>query len=212
MKTEKFDEKVPVSDKVERLYEAVRTLLEEGKSVNTLTVSEITERAGIGKGTAYEYFKSKEEMIAKAILYGRNNVTRKLQERLATFAYFQDKYREIFNWMEEIYRGEGSVVIFCHIAQESMQLNSPFHEEIRKCGFNPEFVYETISSFVHEWNEKGVLDSGLPEDIQTCMLLSDFAAFWVYLNRCPEIEQKENERYKDYLYRCLMHNLTQEKY
>ena len=105
MKTEKFDEKVPVSDKVERLYEAVRTLLEEGKSVNTLTVSEITERAGIGKGTAYEYFKSKEEMIAKAILYGRNNVTRKLQERLATFADFQDKYREIFNWMEEIYRG-----------------------------------------------------------------------------------------------------------
>ena len=35
MKTEKFDEKVPVSDKVERLYEAVRTLLEEGKSLNT---------------------------------------------------------------------------------------------------------------------------------------------------------------------------------
>ena len=31
MKTEKYDEKNPVSDKVERLYEAVRLLLEEGK-------------------------------------------------------------------------------------------------------------------------------------------------------------------------------------
>ena len=100
MKTEKYDEKNPVSDKVERLYEAVRLLLEEGKSINTLTVSEITEKAGIGKGTAYEYFKSKEEMITKAILYGRDNVTRKLQERIASISDFQDKYREILNWME----------------------------------------------------------------------------------------------------------------
>lgn len=212
MKTEMYDEKNPVSDKVERLYEAVRLLLEEGKSINTLTVSEITEKAGIGKGTAYEYFKSKEEMITKAILYGRDNVTRKLQERIVSLFDFQDKYREILNWMEEIYRGEGSVVIFCHIARESMQLNSSFNEEVRKCGFNPEFVYETIRTFVHEWNEKGIFGSGLPEEIQTCVMLSNFAAFWVFLNRNPQIEKKDMDRYKDYLYRCLMQNLTEEKY
>ncbi|MGN1140260.1 MAG: TetR/AcrR family transcriptional regulator [Oliverpabstia sp.] len=212
MKTEKFVEKNPMSDKVERLYEAVRALLEEGKSVNTLTVSEITEKAGIGKGTAYEYFKSKEEMIAKAILYGRDNVTHKLQERIAAVSDFRDKYREILNWMEEIYRGEGSVVIFCQIARESMQLNSSFKEEIRKCGFNPEFVYETISNFVHEWNEKEIFGSGLPEDVQSCMVLSNFAAFWVYLNRNSKTEKEKIDRYKDYLYRCLMKNLTEEKY
>lgn len=212
MKTEMYDEKNPVSDKVERLYEAVRLLLEEGKSINTLTVSVITEKAGIGKGTAYEYFKSKEEMITKAILYGRDNVTRKLQERIASLSDFQDKYREILNWMEEIYRGEGSVVIFCHIARESMQLNSSFNEEVRKCGFNPEFVYETIRTFVHEWNEKGILGSGLSEEIQTCVMLSNFAAFWVFLNRNPQIEKKDMDRYKAYLYRCLMQNLTEEKY
>ena len=33
------------------------------------TEAEITSKAGIGKGTAYEYFSDKDEMIAKAIFY-----------------------------------------------------------------------------------------------------------------------------------------------
>ena len=50
--------------KVLALYEAVLKLLDEGADINTLKVSDMTERAGIGKGTAYDYFKSKEEIIA----------------------------------------------------------------------------------------------------------------------------------------------------
>lgn len=51
------------------VYRAVLELFEEGADLNSLTVAEITKRAGIGKGTAYEYFSDKEEMIAKALFY-----------------------------------------------------------------------------------------------------------------------------------------------
>ena len=41
--------------KEKAIYQAVIELFEEGADINNLTVAEITARAGIGKGTAYEY-------------------------------------------------------------------------------------------------------------------------------------------------------------
>lgn len=58
-----------ISPKQKAIYEAIIELFNQGADVNTLTVAEITGKAGIGKGTAYEYFADKEEMIAKAIFY-----------------------------------------------------------------------------------------------------------------------------------------------
>lgn len=51
------------------LFEAVTRLAATGRDLHGLKVSEIAALAGIGKGTVYEYFKSKEELIGRAILY-----------------------------------------------------------------------------------------------------------------------------------------------
>ena len=58
-----------LSPKEKAIYEAIIELFSQGADLSTLTVAEITAKAGIGKGTAYEYFSDKEEMIAKAIFY-----------------------------------------------------------------------------------------------------------------------------------------------
>ena len=50
--------------KVRQMYIAVIQMLEEGADPANIRVSTITEKAGIGKGTAYEYFDSKEEIVA----------------------------------------------------------------------------------------------------------------------------------------------------
>lgn len=57
------------SPKVLAMYEAVNELMEEGRDIYSMKISEITARAGIGKGTAYEYFSTKEELLGKAIFY-----------------------------------------------------------------------------------------------------------------------------------------------
>ena len=52
-------ERSELAPKVTATYQAVIDLLMEGVDVGSLTVSEITGRAGIGKGTDYDYFSSK---------------------------------------------------------------------------------------------------------------------------------------------------------
>ncbi len=51
------------------LFEGIAKLLNEGRSIHELKVADIASAAGMGKGTAYEYFSSKEEIIHEAIRY-----------------------------------------------------------------------------------------------------------------------------------------------
>lgn len=51
------------------LFEGIVKLLNEGRSIHELKVADIASAAGMGKGTAYEYFSSKEEIIREAIRY-----------------------------------------------------------------------------------------------------------------------------------------------
>ena len=69
MELQKTKSMPELKPKVKALYDAVLELLNENADVNALTVADITKRAGIGKGTAYDYFSCKEEIIAGAIIY-----------------------------------------------------------------------------------------------------------------------------------------------
>ncbi len=55
-----------VPPKVCQMYKAVIQMLEQGVDAGSIHVSDITEKAGIGKGTAYEYFDTREEIVACA--------------------------------------------------------------------------------------------------------------------------------------------------
>lgn len=56
------------SPKEIKILDAAAALLNENKiAVSSLKVADIAQRAGIGKGTVYEYFSSKEEILQEAI-------------------------------------------------------------------------------------------------------------------------------------------------
>lgn len=73
-----------VPPKVTAMYRAVSTLLREDKDISEMSVSMITGLAGIGKGTAYEYFDSKEEIIVCALLYEIRTVTEQASHQIQT--------------------------------------------------------------------------------------------------------------------------------
>lgn len=63
------------------VFEGLFQLAASGKSFSGIKVQDIATAAGIGKGTVYEYFTSKEEILSSAILFALD---------------------QILNWMEEI--------------------------------------------------------------------------------------------------------------
>ena len=85
-----FFEKKEYPPKVIAMNEAVISLLAEGREITSLRVSEITERAGIGKGTAYEYFASKAEIIMSAMEYDLDKQIARLAEMEEKATGFRD--------------------------------------------------------------------------------------------------------------------------
>ena len=61
------NEECGLSEKEVLIFNAVIELVNEGQDLTKLKVGDITAKAGIGKGTAYEYFSSKEEIVEKAL-------------------------------------------------------------------------------------------------------------------------------------------------
>ena len=52
------------SEKELAIYQGVLRLLQEGADIHALKASDIAEAAGLGKGTLYNYFSSKEESFS----------------------------------------------------------------------------------------------------------------------------------------------------
>lgn len=85
-------------EKVKLLYGAVLQLLGEGCGPADITVSDITGRAGIGKGTAYDYFDSKEDIIVNAVIFLMGQILGKLAARLENAEGFPAQVECLLDW------------------------------------------------------------------------------------------------------------------
>ncbi|NCB93283.1 MAG: TetR/AcrR family transcriptional regulator [Clostridia bacterium] len=207
MDAEKFAQICPASKKAEKIYEAVKLLIEEGKDINAVTVAEITEKAGIGKGTAYEYFKSKEEMVAKSIVHGMMKNLQEVEEKVGEKTTFREKYLGVLEWMESIYESKGSIMMFFQISQESLRLSAALKQELGHYISGPEYILESIEKMIQWGVEHEHLDSQLPPKMQSSMLFASFISFWVYINHTPKESREELDKKKDILYRGLVQSL-----
>ncbi len=77
------------------IYEAVLRLMKEKRNITAMTVSEIAREAGIGKGTTYDYFSSKEEIIAKSLIYGYRKMIDTAVDSMKTCDTLKEKLRSL---------------------------------------------------------------------------------------------------------------------
>lgn len=73
------------------VFFAILELIKNGADFRSITVSEIASAAGIGKGTVYEYFSSKNDMVAKAIVYILSNELKQYLNSSLSADSFEDK-------------------------------------------------------------------------------------------------------------------------
>ncbi len=85
-------------EKVTEMYRAVIDLINEGVDINNMKVAEITARAGIGKGTAYEYFSTKEEIITNALFYEMMGHMQVIQEIAYNEQPFEQKIKTLMDY------------------------------------------------------------------------------------------------------------------
>lgn len=89
------------TNKETAIFEAVAQLLSDGKNSHELKVSDIAREAGIGKGTVYEYFPCKNDLLKRSISYLLLKEYSRISKIISNSGSFKDCYMDLLEAYDE---------------------------------------------------------------------------------------------------------------
>lgn len=192
-----------IPPKVLQMYDAVMRLIEEGEDMAGIRVSTITDRAGIGKGTAYEYFDSKEDIVASAVVFHIRRIFDWLQQELQN----QDSFEKQMSWLlEEIGKESSRKHCFIRIVH-ILTDNSGFSRQVRQKMMTEPFErYHPVKIFGNIL-QKGVdrkeIRSDLPMEYMVYTIFSGLMTYMLSIST-EECFQINSKKIKPFVYRQIL--------
>jgi AcrR family transcriptional regulator len=145
--------------KVVAIFDAVVELINDGVDINLLKVADITKRAGIGKGTAYEYFTSKEEIIAGALIYDVKVTFSNLYLLLQIEETFEEKMRAVLKWIKDDFKKSHVFTRIVTMGSQSRKINCCLKEHLEVS----RQAYDEYLSFINHLLEIGISQRTIQE-------------------------------------------------
>lgn len=189
------------TDKVIAIYHAVEDIIAEGVDLATMRVSDIAAKAGIGKGTTYEYFTSKEELVVKAMIYLVDSMTKRILNNMEKKDSFRDKFMLLLEEMEEKVKQRACILKYFHMLGD-MNLCEPMHdllldndEEAKNA--NPMRI---IRYLLEEGKKEGIIGERYSMSYMETIMFSKIIAFVVYVDNVFGNKDCDNEVIKQSMY------------
>lgn len=167
-----LEEAYQVPPKVRQMYVAVIEMLEEGVDVSGMRVSTITERAGIGKGTAYEYFDSKEELVACAVVYQIKWMFGWLKNTLEEKGSFQEQFSFLLEMIRKKDIHLNCLLRFLHLTTDNSEFSGMVREKLHSKALASYHPINIFGKILRRGVERGELREDIPMEY---MVFSVFA-------------------------------------
>lgn len=161
-------------DKRTLIYEATLSLVYENSDLSSIKVASIAARANIGKGTVYEYFESKEQVIGEALIYMMNNNINALEVLIDQDLDFKTTYLRMLDSLSSMLGHKRSVYNLISLNTENLVVHTTIQkilatklEELRQAYFR------NVERMVEKSVQEGILKV-MPAkfDWQTAVLTS----------------------------------------
>lgn len=191
------------NEKVLAMYTAVCSLIEEGCDIHRLKVADITAKAGIGKGTAYEYFRSKDELLVRALQYDYYLNCRRIEEALKKGKTFREDVEVMFEQIELCSANKRLTMQFLKLLDEIREkdetcVREHVAEELK--------IFTTLLDRVRERGQKeGCISSSIPPECVRLELGSKFMGYYIFLQ--TEKPEEERTEMKNFLYHTMIKSL-----
>lgn len=199
------------NEKVLAMYQAVCSLVEEGCDIYRMKVSDITTRAGIGKGTAYEYFRSKEELLERALKYDAAVHMKLLSDNVKKQKSLKESMESTFTWMEKSISRRRFALQFLKLSQmgnknEAIDENPMVKENME---FGIACFKDLMEIMVEQGCREGVISPDMPRNFAELSLMSQFLGYFTYLKVENPTNKEEIRQTKEFLYGNIIKSLGQ---
>ncbi|MDO4276440.1 MAG: TetR/AcrR family transcriptional regulator [Eubacteriales bacterium] len=199
-----------LNDKVLAMYQAVWALLEEGCDIHKMKVADITNRAGIGKGTAYEYFRTKEELLANALEYDLDMKYSALAAEVEKQNTLKQAVESCFVWLEKNMDRRFAMQIFdiSRAIQESgAQIPCSFDSVERQMDCGVEKFRPILEAIVTLGREEGLIRPEVSDKLAQLEIFSKIIGFFGFLQFGDSQSQEEMRQTKAFLYDNIVKSL-----
>ena len=195
------------TDKIIAIYHAVEDFVADGTDLASMRVSDIAAKAGIGKGTTYEYFSSKEELVVKAMVYLVGSMTKRIINNMEKRDTFHDKFMLLLGEMEEKVKQRACILKYFHMLGDlnlcdKMQEVLLTSEDARKS--NP---MQIIRYLIHAGKEEGIIADKYADSYMETAMFSRIIGFVVYVDNVFGNKDCDNDVIKQSLYDGLCREL-----
>lgn len=200
---EEFQE---IPSKVLRMYDAVIQLIEEGEDASGIRVSTITDRAGIGKGTAYDYFDTKEDIVACAVVFHIRRIFSMLEEKLQK----QDCFEKQLSWLlDEMGRESNRKYCFIrmvHILTDNSEFSQSVRQKMMSKSFERYHPVNVFGNILKRGMDRKEIRSDLPMEFMVYTVFSGLLTYMLSIST-EECFQVSPEKMKLFVHQQIMQGL-----
>ena len=198
-------------EKVALMYGAVMELINEGADVNAIKVSDITGRAGIGKGTAYEYFSSKEEIMTNAVIYDAMKKREQIIAIVDGDGSFAEKVNRMFDFIADKFEDKRMFCMLVRIGTGSYEISELLKREYERMQVQADGL--GLEQLCDRLMEQGIKE-GVIREPNRCFRRMAFGAQVIAIAVCLVAEKKGKnvpvsvEQAKAFAYESLVKSLS----
>ncbi len=194
------------NEKVLAIYRAVWKLIDEGNDISRVKVADITAKAGIGKGTAYEYFRSKEEIVAKALRYDFLTQFQALEDSVENQKDLHSAIESCFQWLEE---NAGHRGLSMQFLQKTGCLPGILEEvcDGKEGDTRLSVIKRILGYMVKLGKEEGTIDPDIPDCMAGLQIFSQLVGFFAFQEFSKFTKLGETGRTKKFLYDNIVKSL-----
>lgn len=197
-----------VPPKVLLLYEAVEQLIVEGVDIKDIRVSTITDRAGIGKGTAYEYFDTKEEILACAIVFYMRKAVEKLKHMLEKCSSFAEQVAFLLEGIEKGNGKQQCIIRYIHMMTDTSSFSCLVQEKLHMDGVKEYLPANVLTAMLKRGQERGEVRKDLPVEYMVYVLFSRMISYMIYVGE-KSILPFEIEKVHPFIYQGILDELCE---
>ena len=196
------------ADKIVAIYRAIGDLVAEGADISSMRVSDIAEKAGIGKGTTYEYFSSKEEMVIRAMVYLVDSMVKRILIQMERMETFRDKFMMLLDEMEEKAKQRACILKYLNMLSD-MNLCEQMHdvlledEEAKKAS-----PMRIIQYLIEQGKKEGIIGNRFAQAYLETTMFSRVISFIIYADGDLGILRSDYGEMKQDLYDGLCRELA----
>lgn len=165
------------------IFKGLINLIKDGKNPYTITVSNIAEAANIGKGTLYDYFSSKKEIISQALLYFIELEIESACNRIESKNTFKEKFYEILLLITEGLDDNSSTI---NILLSTGSIRG-FYRDLLDENCNTKYFLDKVNNIMEDLLEvgynEGVIDRKGDKFYKMMAIRGSLSGFSHYLNK-----------------------------